>query len=83
MTDSKHTPGPWHLDEEGDVTSADGKKIAMFLDATDGDAKLFLAAPDMLEALRAAKTTLAIAGIGPEHETSITIRAAIAKATAP
>ena len=41
------------------------------------------AAPDMLAALRAAKTTLAVAGIGPEHETSITIRAAIAKVTTP
>lgn len=53
MTTAKHTPGPWHLDRDGDgvvmISRADGGHIGqMFF---DGDRELVAAAPDLLDAL--------------------------------
>jgi hypothetical protein len=45
MTSIEAAHTPYHLDEEGDITSADGKPVAMFLNAiNDDEAKQFLVA---------------------------------------
>jgi hypothetical protein len=49
---SAHTP--WRLDVEGDLETADGRMLAVFLDATDEEVQQMLAAPDILAALETA-----------------------------
>lgn len=47
MTNTKHTPGPWVVNYEGDVRGADGRTVPW----TKDDARLIAAAPDLLAAL--------------------------------
>jgi len=65
VSGSRHTPGPWRWDEDGNLVAADGKRVltaatflldhrelAASIDAKEPDAALVAAAPDLLEALR-------------------------------
>lgn len=88
---TKHTPGPWEVENAkaphthhrwriGSVS----KPIAAVLDTPSGkeeiaNAHLIAAAPDLLEACKAAYTSL-IAQLGPHHEITEQVGAAIAKA---
>lgn len=47
MTNTKHTPGPWVVNYEGDVRGADGRTVPW----TKDDARLIAAAPELLAAL--------------------------------
>ena len=51
----KGTPGPWFVDEHGDIVDSNSESIADVWIAVDGNeeanARLIAAAPDMLEAL--------------------------------
>jgi hypothetical protein len=53
---SKHTPGPWRHDGDGDVFGADGSIVVIGHSGQraipdDDDANLIAAAPDLLKAL--------------------------------
>lgn len=76
---SKHTPGPWEYRGHAWVQTADDKKTPIanfnFYAATEANARLIAAAPELLEAC---KVALGIIGFGAEHDQ---ISAAIAKAT--
>jgi hypothetical protein len=85
-TKTQHTPGPWHFDgqEFNDVREADGELVAVALHLrtrkperslaeAEANARLMAAAPDLLEACKAALS---------DYEPYIEkCRAAIAKAT--
>ena len=75
---SKHTPGPWEYLGHAWVQTADDKKTPIanfnFFAATEANARLIAAAPELLEAC---KVALGIIGFGAEHDQ---ISAAIAKA---
>jgi len=62
---SRHTPGPWKVDEHNDV-GAEGRHVAtlsLYGDGSDdANAHLIAAAPDLLEALRTAEAALADIG---------------------
>lgn len=92
MTQTKHTPGPWHVVPYGDgnalviCTEPDGNWRICFL-ATPGDssgawetinadARLISAAPEMLEALKQARDLFE-----DDEGISRVIDAAISKAT--
>ena len=53
---SKHTPGPWHVDEHNDVSSKERHVATPSFygdDSDDANANLIAAAPDLLAALLA------------------------------
>lgn len=61
-----HTPGPWTLDTvaNGWMLVANGQDItAEAFDATEADARLIAAAPELLEALQSLTRALAEAGL--------------------
>lgn len=62
MRNTKHTRGPWSLNEEGDPQALSGDLICMMTDGVNGEgkanARLIAAAPDMLAALRSAHMDL-------------------------
>lgn len=55
---SGHTPGPWHVDDDGAIRTRDGRDVVAAFDhrvvVADADARLIAAAPDLLAALEAA-----------------------------
>lgn len=57
MSETKHTPGPWSLNEEGDPQAPSGELICMMTDGVNGEgeanARLIVAAPDLLAAFKA------------------------------
>ena len=83
---TKHTPGLWSLvpDPEGWTLESNGLTVTTF-DATEANARLIAAAPDMLAALRVVVDSYSDAGcedcgvIGAEAHQAVL--AAIAKAT--
>lgn len=48
---SGHTPGPWHVDDDGAVRTRDGRDVVVAFDhrviMSDADARLIAAAPDL------------------------------------
>lgn len=86
---SKHTPGPWTHEGQGDITGVENDPAngcvgevdvaCVYLRTVPGrheaNARLIAAAPDLLKALED------IAGYYPNSWASDTARAAIAKAT--
>ena len=86
MTNTQHTPGPWHVDinGEGAITAPDGALIARLHNASRDDlreanARLIAAAPDLLAALQAVADYWAGGDVPAEIDAAM--RAAIAKAT--
>lgn len=82
MSETKHTPGPWHITNHGTVDAAD-RQIASVHNGgimNMGNARLIAAAPDLLEALGALLKTAYAGGllIGEAHQMA---EKAIAKAT--
>jgi hypothetical protein len=82
---AQHTPGPWHLtpgsarrDGKASITDQNWERVALVEDATETDARLIAAAPELLEALQY------IVGWNPDDWSAETARdrarAAIAKA---
>jgi len=64
---SKHTPGPWHVANVGWIASERGTICAMYAMKTglhgediegEANARLIAAAPDLLDALKAAQEEL-------------------------
>lgn len=49
---SGHTPGPWHVDDDGSVRTADGRDVVTAFDhrviATDADLRAIAALPELL-----------------------------------
>lgn len=94
---SKHTPGPWHLNEEGRPIGADGRPVGemsalMPFNLEEGarisaDRQLMTAAPELLNALRSAVFSLTWhiegqgRGVAMDAEILQRARAAITKAT--
>ena len=92
MENSKHTPGPWEVDYEGPCRLAiiapndvDGAMVAFTnLQNVDGDmdeanARLIAAAPDLLKAIKIARTWINLDY--PLNQDDVdTVDAAIAKA---
>ena len=90
----QHTPGPWHVNELGNV--ADKTRIVIGVIATtfesysgEANARLIAAAPDLLEALEWCADTLAVfvddGSAAPDSvvgKNLTTARAAIARAEA-
>ena len=88
-----HTPGPWRIVERASINGAriaalDGTIIGGVSAAADkpldqkaADARLFAAAPELLEALQFADETFAGLSWDADGTTRKPIRAAIAKAT--
>lgn len=90
---TNHTPGPWFCDGpviRGDADGASSVSVASVLDvawpfgrragpAAQFNARLIAAAPDMLEALKAAQSLIEII-IPFDGEVSRMVRKAIAKA---
>jgi hypothetical protein len=70
-----HTPGPWHLNEMGDIFSRDGLTLIasippdvlgelVFTDPeTQANARLLVAAPKLLEALKLLQAALTEHGL--------------------
>jgi len=91
MSAAKHTPGPWRLDEIGNVESEAVHNIAVVFSAAgqvnwsgsdfdtlahcEANARLIAAAPELLEALKYARRFLKPS----DHDTAF-VDAAIAKA---
>lgn len=81
---AKHTPGPWTHSEDGVIVDAAGKQLAsVFPRDRAANARLIAAAPDLLEACRAALYGVVDRG-GPDglSQTEVVdyLTAAIAKA---
>lgn len=87
-TGTNHTPGPWHIDEDGMVTTDEGYYVASVeaLGICDDPearqnllqrTRLILAAPDMLEALEGMLALHIAHHNEPAH---VRARTAIAKA---
>jgi beta-phosphoglucomutase-like phosphatase (HAD superfamily) len=85
MTDSKHTPGPWRTDENGHIVCyPDGLSIGVLSkQLPEGELKanhqLIVAAPELLEALKAINVDVCMASASSENMRLV--RDAIAKAT--
>lgn len=80
---SKHTPGPWSHDGDGEILAQDNVIVVYSHGGqravqTDEDANLIAAAPDLLEALEGIIS--AIGGWGSDRSKLDAARAAIAKA---
>lgn len=84
---SKHTPGPWRVEADGNIVDQDGCDVIAshadaegghYLAATEEDRRLIAAVPDLLEACEA----LLDAVVRRDHKDKAlrTARAAIAKA---
>lgn len=66
MSEAKHTPGPWVVDQEvneGDdglffVVLADDGAVTVAAPPTEADARLIAAAPDLLSACQSAEMAL-------------------------
>ena len=98
MSGAQHTPGPWTLEDDGEVWGAGCLVAAVFasgdfpcLDpddagASDGEgaanARLIAAAPEMLAALHLILADETVRG-WPNSAVASAARAAIAKASAP
>lgn len=95
MTQAKHTPGPWIIEDITDdgqsVISAASKNWIDFArvwvvtdESTDkegeANARLIAAAPELLEALKDVMSAVELGWI-PDGESMFNARAAIAKAT--
>ena len=88
MSEAKHTPGPWQWTQHFDPTISIYKdgfgQIARLYDSSAGtgkaNARLIAAAPDLLDALYLVRDYIATMK-GNGHEYSMSIDAAIAKAT--
>jgi hypothetical protein len=78
---SAHTPGPWFMTEGWVMAEADKKPIANFnfYAATEANARLIAAAPELLEALRALLAERSHAA--QLSDACFAARAAIARAT--
>jgi hypothetical protein len=88
-TKAKHTPGPWQLRlriRDSAIIETDDRTIATTLHYGDTDkqadanARLLAAAPELLEACKAALSELAMPEISMEGRLQKVLRAAIAKA---
>lgn len=93
MTDTKHTPGPWTIDErdyagvkwDAIIRNRDNDPVACVgmagyaQNTSEANARLIAAAPDMLEELRDALAALEANFVEPKLQE--TIRQTIAKAT--
>lgn len=85
---SKYTPWPWELDEssnivkgaDGSIVCADGTGAFIAI-PNDADARLIAAAPELLEALRAARLCITGEALPTKSESIALIDAAISKAT--
>jgi hypothetical protein len=84
---SKHTPGPWQVYRRSIVTASDKSIVAEIVvngdqSETKSNAYLIAAAPNMLEALKQAKTAMLKTGPRPNTDDEIMhlLDAAIAKA---
>lgn len=81
---SKHTPGPWEYRGHAWVQTADDKKTPIanfnFYAATEANARLIAAAPDLLESLQELMVAADHVSGGPVTWLE-KARAAIAKAT--
>jgi hypothetical protein len=87
-TPTQHTPGPWHVTEDGFIVAADGRRVGymhgnprdVFAEAArvKADRALQAAAPDLLSAVVALLDLHIAHHNNPEH---VAARAAIAKAT--
>lgn len=89
---TKHTPGPWWVDDNGCVAAGHGdtyETIAIMHDwqgdsEREANARLIAAAPELLEALRAVLDEIDENECGQSLSVRIgKARAAIAKATQP
>ena len=88
MSEAKHTPGPWEVQESGSgmlsstfITDPRGDIIASMMGPyrDNYDARLIAAAPEMLEALELVVSTYEAGGW--PSATIVVAKAAIAKAT--
>jgi len=84
---SKNTPGPWEHEGDGVIVDAAGKQLAMVSPhLREANARLIAAAPELLEACRAALYGVVDRG-GPDgldkEEVADYLRAAITKAEEP
>ena len=83
---SKHTPGPWYIDNQGHIRAADGKGVATAvygmrrLDCIEANSKLIAAAPDMADALQWATKFLGDNFSDSDMPELAKLRAALAKA---
>ncbi len=85
---STHTPGPWTVEVHDTTTTIEALSQTVAVDVSNCDAALIAAAPELLEALRAALTWLPYVGDGAPLDPEIDLvlaqcRAAITKATGP
>ena len=93
MTQGKHTPAPWHVGKDADEGEGRGwfvggggycrAHMVGPISDTEANARLIAAAPDMLEALIAARAELEAYELDASGEgyNNPTLNAAIAKAT--
>ena len=90
MTQTNHTPGPWHVTKRdcGDNIFADNRRIANTYGDMDNpeyaaNARLIAAAPELLAALEAAHALLELAYEMRKNKPQVivNVRAAIANAT--
>lgn len=88
MTDTKHTPGPWHEGSHRSIESQSGTLCEVYshmgIAEADANQKLIAAAPDLLASLREALKIVDAyrrASGGDGDITAMNARAAIAKAT--
>lgn len=85
MSEAKHTPGPWqYLPESPEDCASIVAKTAFvcefFCGPAEANARLIAAAPDLLDALHLVRDYIATMKVNG-HEYSMSIDAAIAKAT--
>lgn len=75
---SNHTPGPWHVDDDGAIRTADGRDVVAAFDhrviATDADLRAIAALPELL--------ALADAVIAWQSPVTMTLLAHVAQAKA-
>lgn len=79
---AQHTPGTWYRNHQGNtIRSETHGFVAGLNDVSPADARLMIAAPELLEALQMAMPHLEAAAL-KDNATYALARAAIAKATA-
>lgn len=86
---TKHTPGPWVVDDDGDVCADDLERLVATVDwrhvslrngEAIANARLIAAAPDLLAALDAAHGYLVMMGTDHADHIRSVCRSAMAKA---
>lgn len=85
---SKHTPGPWRWNHGRLLHNVPGEYSDTILDIqdkvwwpTEEDARLIAAAPDLLEALQVALTSMLDSGYSPQSAAVLRAKIAIQAAT--